>query len=871
MKELLLFQAGNIQFGLNLPLVKSIQGVNARFAEQAGRSHKLVQVMDGEELPLYDLPSILRDETPSDDPMSQKVILVEAHEHPIALGVDRVKQVVSVSSDRIYPLPRIFNGLSQNCFPRVLKHEDELILLLNPEEIENLEPKIPDTETDTPEPEAIKSSFEEKETPGLIAQAASDINDIPQDSSQKSEINNGETTSGIPYSESIPPGEIERDQSDLDDYLSETFGIDDDFEEKTTSDLVKKAQIAREEVVQKESLQPEESILSCEQEQVGSELSEMVASLEETTPVTEDSDVHDTEEKAAVADVDETAPEISKESFQPEESIPSDEQEHVEPELSALDASLEDMTSDTEDSDAHDTEEKAALADVDETAAEASPEKEKEEMDMEDRHFETASVNPATESYVELPGETPPEEENNEVDEESLLISSIGINLDSTDEFNLPPEEEKSVAGDVLSQVAAGQPEEIVSLKEAENAVGPQEPKSTDPFRSAKEDKDMPPLPVGEVSYLFAAVSTESEPIPIEPAEEVSLKEAEAKMETLEEESTDPFQSAKEDEDKPLLPVGEVPYLFAAVSTESEPIPIEPAEEASLKEAETEVEIPESESPDHLGSEEEDTATLRMPVSEEPSLVDLASIESEPILKEPSHAILLDSSDIVMPSSDNRSEKVLTPSVLPQELGIDQEKQKGSYRGPVAAGVLALLAILLLSIWFWPKNSLRVPKVVSKPIPMVYAAKEVRENPKELAQTPQNFETENQGLLQTPPPLNTGEKALSTVHTSQKAGKEIFKIETIDFTLTVERPTATEKNARLPASVGMTGKNEYSHIVVKNDTLWQIAKRYLDDPFRYPELAERSRISNPDRIYPGDVVRIIKKNKQRKGKEGKSL
>ena len=49
---------------------------------------------------------------------------------------------------------------------------------------------------------------------------------------------------------------------------------------------------------------------------------------------------------------------------------------------------------------------------------------------------------------------------------------------------------------------------------------------------------------------------------------------------------------------------------------------------------------------------------------------------------------------------------------------------------------------------------------------------------------------------------------------------------------------------------------EVTHIVVKGDTLWDIAKRYINDPFRYPELARLSKIRNPDLIYPGDRVRI---------------
>ena len=48
------------------------------------------------------------------------------------------------------------------------------------------------------------------------------------------------------------------------------------------------------------------------------------------------------------------------------------------------------------------------------------------------------------------------------------------------------------------------------------------------------------------------------------------------------------------------------------------------------------------------------------------------------------------------------------------------------------------------------------------------------------------------------------------------------------------------------------------YTVVKGDTLWHIAIRYLGDPCRYPELARLSRIRNPDLIHPGDKVKIVR-------------
>jgi chemotaxis signal transduction protein/nucleoid-associated protein YgaU len=173
-----------------------------------------------------------------------------------------------------------------------------------------------------------------------------------------------------------------------------------------------------------------------------------------------------------------------------------------------------------------------------------------------------------------------------------------------------------------------------------------------------------------------------------------------------------------------------------------------------------------------------------------------------------------------------------------EKLSVEQNNKPDTTSGKLI--VVALVVAILVAIAFM-MTSFNKPEIKTIDQPQLITSK--------AAQIPDVVETE---------PVQDYQARIT-----QDAEGIVITIDTTPEDLLKQQLGTEPTNENLPAitttvvPLSAPEVKTIVHIVVKGDTLWAIANRYVRDPWRYPELAKLSNIKNPHRIYPGNKVKII--------------
>jgi nucleoid-associated protein YgaU len=109
----------------------------------------------------------------------------------------------------------------------------------------------------------------------------------------------------------------------------------------------------------------------------------------------------------------------------------------------------------------------------------------------------------------------------------------------------------------------------------------------------------------------------------------------------------------------------------------------------------------------------------------------------------------------------------------------------------------------------------------------------------------------------------TGEIMVNVANQFRNADEEALKVAADTYTkatgdwLVPEAPKSSGPDSESPPPSTSTPKPAVrKYTVVSGDTLWAISDRFYGDPKRYQPIADASGVSDPDRIYHGQVLTI---------------
>lgn len=128
-QQLVLFQTGSMEFALDRNCISHIRSIPEQTRETRDRIQQQTIEHEGRSLLLIDLAADANQDCAVPHPSDAKMIVVK-ESPPMALLADHVKCNVETNGEQMDELPPVFAGTARACFPKVLRLEDQLALVI---------------------------------------------------------------------------------------------------------------------------------------------------------------------------------------------------------------------------------------------------------------------------------------------------------------------------------------------------------------------------------------------------------------------------------------------------------------------------------------------------------------------------------------------------------------------------------------------------------------------------------------------------------------------------------------------------------------------------------------------------------------------
>lgn len=137
MRQLVLFQTGNIEFALDRDCISHIRPIPGDSTGDVGRVQQQPIEVEGRDLLLIDLAAASNEDGAATCPTEAEMIVVK--ESSLALFADQVKSTLDVKGEHMDELPSVFGGTACACFPKVLHLDDQVALVIDPDALADVE------------------------------------------------------------------------------------------------------------------------------------------------------------------------------------------------------------------------------------------------------------------------------------------------------------------------------------------------------------------------------------------------------------------------------------------------------------------------------------------------------------------------------------------------------------------------------------------------------------------------------------------------------------------------------------------------------------------------------------------------------------